>query len=57
MGNEESPSQAVPAPVPDPGDAAPDVALQDTEGEVGQLSVLWERAPRGLVLIFLRHFG
>ncbi|MDQ4099043.1 MAG: AhpC/TSA family protein [Chloroflexota bacterium] len=43
--------------LPQPGDAAPDVTLWDTEGATGRLSDLWTRAPRGLALIFLRHFG
>ncbi len=43
--------------LPQPGDAAPDVTLWDTEGATGRLSDLWTRAPRGLALIFLRHFS
>ncbi len=42
--------------IPQPGDAAPDVTLWDTEGATGRLSDLWTRAPRGVALIFLRHF-
>ena len=43
--------------IPQPGDFAPDVTLRDADGAEGLLSDLWTRTPRGLVLIFLRHFG
>lgn len=40
---------------PQPGDAAPDLALLDLAGRSRQLSEFW--ADRPLLLLFLRHFG
>lgn len=42
---------------PQPGDPAPDLTLRDETGTEVRLSDLWSRAPRGLALIFVRHFG
>lgn len=42
---------------PQPGDPAPDLTLRDETGSAVRLSDLWSRAPRGLALIFVRHFG
>jgi peroxiredoxin len=39
------------------GEHAPEVALPVDDGPPIQLSSLWRAADRGLVLIFLRHFG
>lgn len=39
------------------GDWAPDVALPVEHGLPVQLSSLWRSAERGLVVVFLRHFG
>lgn len=44
-------------PPPQPGDPAPDLTLRDETGTALRLSDLWGRAPRGLALIFVRHFG
>lgn len=43
--------------IPRPGDFAPDVTLRDTDGAEGRLSDLWTRTPRGLAVVFFRHFG
>ena len=40
---------------PQPGDAAPDVALHDGSGRLERLSAFWLRKPT--VLLFVRHFG
>lgn len=39
------------------GKQAPDVALPADGGSPVHLSTLWRSANRGLVLVFLRHFG
>ncbi len=49
-----SPSSADSDPI-GPGDAAPDLALTDDEGQRVRLSDLWANRP--LVLLFVRHFG
>ena len=36
---------------------APDFTYQDTNGNEIRLSELWQSAERGIVLVFLRHFG
>ncbi len=42
---------------PSAGSAAPDLALGDPAGAKVRLSDLWDAAPRGLALVFVRHFG
>lgn len=42
-------------PGPQIGDAAPNVAVFDTEGKTVHLAEYWRDQP--LVLAFLRHFG
>lgn len=37
------------------GTSAPDVELQNKEGQPVRLSDYWQRSP--VVLVFLRHFG
>jgi peroxiredoxin len=37
------------------GDAAPDAAVYDVDGNEVKLSELWARGP--VALVFLRHFG
>lgn len=37
------------------GDAAPDVALKQSDGQSVTLSGFWQRQP--VVLVFVRHFG
>ncbi len=38
-----------------PGESAPDVTLQDEEGNEVALSTSWHQRPT--VLVFIRHFG
>ena len=38
-----------------PGDIAPDLSLNDDQGQMVRLSDLWHERP--LVLLFVRHFG
>lgn len=44
-------------PLPRLGEPAPDLPLRDETGTAVRLRDLWERAPRGLALVFVRHFG
>lgn len=45
------------APVPQVGEAAPHVAVIDLDGHAVDLASRWEFAPRGLAVVFLRHYG
>jgi peroxiredoxin len=36
---------------------APDFAFMNADGNEVRLSDFWESAPKGIVLVFLRHFG
>lgn len=54
---EEREQTSAGAPLPHPGDPAPDVAFRDETGADVRLSDLWSRAPRGLALVFVRHLG
>jgi len=36
---------------------APDFAFTNVDGNEIRLSDFWESAPKGIVLVFLRHFG
>lgn len=47
---------AAPA-LPRPGEPAPDLRVRDETGSAVRLRTLWERAPRGLALVFVRQFG
>jgi len=40
---------------PEPGDAAPDVALLDQDGKDVALSAYWTEQPA--LVVFLRHWG
>lgn len=46
-----------PASAPTVGMSAPEVALRDGEGQTVWLADLWAGRPKGIVLVFLRHFG
>ncbi len=39
------------------GAQAPDVTLLDDRGASVRFSNRWSNAPRGLILVFIRHFG
>jgi peroxiredoxin len=43
--------------IPTAGGAAPNATVTNLDGELVALASLWPQAPRGLALVFLRHFG
>jgi peroxiredoxin len=49
--------QTQPTPAPQVGDPAPHVAVINLDGEPVELAALWADAPRGLAVVFLRHYG
>lgn len=54
--NDGAPQSASVVPLK-PGDRAPDVTVRDETGADTRLRDLWAEAPRGLALVFVRHFG
>ncbi len=50
-------SDTRPVSLPAVGASAPDVTLHDDSGQTIRFSDRWAAAPRGLVLVFIRHFG
>lgn len=56
-GNDERPDAATNLIMLKPGDRAPDVTVRDETGADVRLRDLWAAAPRGLALVFVRHFG
>jgi peroxiredoxin len=42
---------------PEVGDPAPHVSVIDLDGESVELAARWVDAPRGLAVVFLRHYG